>query len=271
MCCSDIAYTSIYRNGAPRNKVQKIFQLKNQYYDFAFFGSSRVENHIDCELVKQLTGKSCINLGMAGTTIGDMLVMMKLANENGITFGNTVLQVDYNYNSTGLSKSFKANLTPFINSSAIVNKSLQDPLQKIPFYRYMHYDKVIGFRELTATALKIDSKIDLDNGFLPKFGEGVDTAGKIPEYFAQRNDEIEAIIKLSRDLGTKLHFFTAPFCKQMENRQNLEKLNILLPNLHNYYAMFDTNDSYFYNCGHLNIKGANKLTELLIVDLKTSQ
>jgi hypothetical protein len=155
MLVLDKIYTNGFINGVPRSKIQNMLQLKNSHYDIAFFGSSRIENHIDCNLITEMTGKSCINFGISGGTPGDMLILMKRTQENKVTFNKVFMQVDYNYNSYGITDYFKANLVPYIKNPKI-RKQLQKyneeyTYRNIPFYRYMIFGKVVGLRELVAS------------------------------------------------------------------------------------------------------------------------
>jgi len=269
----DLIYSHTFKNGIPRNKIQKILQTKNVHYNMVFLGSSRTENHIDCELVEQLTGKSCINFGLSGGTIGDMLILLTLADSNGLTFDDVFLQVDYNFNSKGLSNNFKASLIPFIK-----NRDIRQELKKdtenfyynyIPFYRYMKYDKVVGFRESLLAFIKKKPKTNLEVGFNPKSGIGLTQSGKLPLNYNQKNEEIESIVKLIQAKDANINFFTAPYCKDMKNRNQFNVLKSRLDNISNYSAIFDNNEAYFFNCGHLNIEGARAFTKILIKDFYT--
>lgn len=267
----DAIYSYTFRNGIPRNKIQKILQLNNQHYDFAFLGSSRTENHIDCELIEKLTGKSCINLGVSGGKIADMLVLMTIAESRNITFNEVFLQVDYSYNSSGISNNFRASLVPYINNS-VVKKQLNNYsgnfyYNYIPFYRYMKNDKVVGFREFVSILFNKKPKTDLSIGFTPKIGKGLSVLGKLPKELKRENEEIDILIRLLDKNKIKLSCFTAPFCKKNENREIMSTLKSRVPAFKNYSSIFDENPEFFFNCGHLNIDGARVFTKILIKDL----
>lgn len=267
----DALYSKTFQNGTPRNKIQKILQLNNQHYDFAFLGSSRVENHIDCELIELLTGKSCINLGISGGTIGDMLILMIIAESNGITFNQVFLQVDYSYNSPEISNNFRASLVPFINNPIVKKELIKNGesfyYNYIPFYRYLKYDKVVGFREFLSVLFNKKPKTDLNIGFAPKKGNGLAIFGELPTEFNVKNDELDALFKLMDKNDSKLICFTAPYCMNSENRASLSILKSRVPSLKDYISIFDENPDYFFNCGHLNIEGARAFTKILTEDL----
>lgn len=267
----DALYSYTYINNQPRNKVHKILQLKNKHFDIAFLGSSRTENHVDSEMVEKLTGKSCVNLGISGASLGDMLILLTLAESNNITFDNLVIQIDYNYYNFGLSNTFKANLIPFIKNPVIKKELNKDKdnfyYNYIPFYRYMKYDKVVGFREFLATFLNKKPKKEVTFGYNPKHGVGLEVSGKLPDTFSKTNAEFESIKELVNRTHTKLFLFTAPYCNKIDNRDKLQELKTVIPSLFSYVGLFDNKEEYFFNCGHLNIEGAREFTKILIEDI----
>src|SRR5690606_23383313 len=91
MVLLDVVYTFAVYNSTPRNKIHYLLQKENKHFDYAFFGSSRTESHIDCELFEKLTGKSCINMGVAGSSIGDMSIILKIAKEQNFTFDHALI------------------------------------------------------------------------------------------------------------------------------------------------------------------------------------
>lgn len=267
----DYVYSYAFKNGQPRSKIQNILQLENDHYDLAFFGSSRTENHIDCKLITELTGKSCINFGISGGSPGDMLILMKLAENRKLTFDTVFMQVDYNYNSFGISHYFKANLIPYI-SEPIIKEQLEIYdreffYSSIPFYRFMMYDKIVGLREATASLLTLNHNANIDVGFLPKQGIGKEVSGSFPNTINDTSYELVQMQELYANTNTNIEFFTTPYCKDVENRNYIEKVKLELPNLHNYIALFDYKEKYFFNCGHLNEIGAKVFTKILVEDL----
>ncbi|MBZ9729729.1 hypothetical protein LB467_08505 [Salegentibacter sp. JZCK2] len=267
----DHIYSYIYQNSKPRLKVQKILQLKNTHYDVAFFGSSRTENHIDCELVERVTGKSCINLGISGASITDMYILMEFAELNNIKFDKAFMQIDYNYNHTGLTNFFKAGIIPFINKSdirsLIPSQDRKDAYFKIPFYRYLIYNKVLGTRELIASLMNRKNNLDFSLGFTPKIGQGTAVSGSFPSKLKRNNNDLDKMISLSEKSGTKLLFFTAPYCDEVENRHIIHSLEKRLPNWKNYISIFDNKEENYFNCGHLNKEGAQEFTKIITEDL----
>lgn len=267
----DKFYSYAFQNGLPRNKVQKMLQLQDAHYKYAFFGSSRTENHIDCELIEKLTGESCINFGISGGSIGDALILLTIAESNGVTFDHVFLQVDYNFNHHGVTKNFRANLIPFIGKPE-VKKELKNDKNNflytyIPFYRYMRNDKVVGFRESLSAFLNKKPKTDLGIEFAPKHGIGLKVGGVLPDKYNLKNVELDKIVELSENNGFNLGFFTAPYCENIRNRDKLSELKKRIPSLNNYAEIFDDKPEYYFNCGHLNIEGARVFTRLFTEDI----
>jgi len=267
----DNIYSYAFKNGQPRSKIQNILQLKNKHYDIAFFGSSRTEKHVDCKLITEFTGKSCVNFGISGGSPGDMLVLMKLAESRKLTFDQVFMQVDYDYNSSGITEYFKATLIPFMNNPIIENQLMlykeEFFYRSIPFYRFMVFDKVVGIRKASASFLKLRQNNVIEIGFSPRHGIGKAMAGSFPETIKDKSPELTQMQELYKDTNTRLEFFTAPYCKGVKNRNFMDEVQLKLPGLHNYIDLFDDKDEYFFNCGHLNEAGAGVFTKTLVEDL----
>ncbi len=268
MCLFDIVYTIIFRNSNPRNKIQTILYLENKHFDLAFFGSSRTENHIDCEVIKKITGKSCINLGLAGASMGDIYYLMKLAQKNNLQFDQVYLQLDYNYNQESLETTpyFKGIFAPYQKSlfieSYIPDFPYEDKMNLFPFYRYMKNDKIIGFREIIFSLFNKKPGFNPQNGFLPQQGNGLLIAGNLPSEIINNNLTLEKMKTLFQNKA-QLNLFTAPYCHLVNNREFVDRLKELEPRLYNFVSIFDNKPEYFSNCGHLNEEGAKEFSKLL--------
>jgi len=267
----DVIYTYAFNNGVPRSKLQYVLQQKNITYDYVFFGSSRTEDHIDCATVEELTGKTCLNLGISGSTLKDTFVMIELMNAQGIEIKNAFVQVDYLYNSTGFSSNFKARLLPFNNDSRI-NKILESydnsfANKYLPFYRYLKNDHVIGFREVFNLLIGKKSVVDFDNGFRPIFGNGVVRTQSLPETIIDTNPSIDAMELFFEENKVEAYFFVAPICNTVLHNDYIRKLKTKIPDLYNYMSIYDERQVVFFDCGHLNAQGAEEFTRMLTNDL----
>ena len=262
---SDFIYTQIYIKSSPRNKLQYLLKKQPENYDVVFLGSSRVENHINTSMFDTLSNLKTLNLGVQGAGLNDNLLLLKLLIEKN-RVKNLVLQLDNNIEGTEPSNISNAEALPFIRSNKIVKLHEENYLNNfetkmyIPFYRYMIYDPKIGFRELFMSVIGKNPRIALEDGFSPKFGT-INKKGKyaLPNTRPPRKNFIlDKIRAICNEKNIKLFLFTAPYCENLGNPEYIDFLKMYYPNLINLSKGF-SND-LFYDCGHLNAKGADTLT-----------
>lgn len=261
-------YTYAFTTGFSRNKIQYIVQLKNTHIDYIFLGSSRVENHIDCELVSQLTGKSCINLGLQGSKTNDSAALLQILQDNNVTYSKVLFQLDYAVNFDLYAPSFVSSIAPFHNTDQLsdeLKEQLEVPTLQFPFVRYAFNDKMIGLREVILQLIKKPAKVDFTNGFLGINRVGTGMKGTLPEVILDSNQGVDL---LKENEPTDLIFYTAPYCKQASNRSIFVKeLKKAYPETISYIDLFDPTETHFADCGHLNKKGAAFFTRKLTEDL----
>ena len=267
----DAIYTGAFKHGVPRSKLQHILNQKNVTYDYLFLGSSRTEFHIDCDLIEQLTGKSCINYGIAGTTFKDSYSILRLLDAKGVKFKNVFVQVDYMYNHTDYSPNFRARLLAH-EKEPIVKELLEEydvsfADKHIPFYRYLVNDHVIGFREVFNLLRGQRAVLDFENGYKPIPGNGVVKAESLPTAIIETNSSIDKMESIFKEKEINFYFFVAPICSSVVHNGYIEKLKMKIPNLHNYMSAYDDCQAVFFDCGHLNARGAQEFTHLLTNDL----
>jgi hypothetical protein len=267
----DALYTKAFKQGVPRSKLQHILKQKNATYDYLFLGSSRTEFHIDCTLIELLTGKSCINYGIAGTTFKDSYSILRLLEARGVKFKNVFVQVDYMYNHTDYSSNFRARLLAH-EKEPIVKEVLEEydvsfADKYIPFYRYLVNDHVIGFREVFNLLRGQRAVLDFENGYKPLTGKGVVKAESLPTAIIETNPSIEAMELIFKEKEMNFYFFVAPICSSVVHNGYINKLKTKISNLHNYRSVYDGRQALFFDCGHLNARGAQEFTRLLTNDL----
>ena len=264
----DLIYTSIYKKSSPRNKVQNLLKVSDKHYDLAFYGSSRGERHVNCELITKITGKSCINFGFSGASLGDILILSKIHKRNNIRFDTVFVQLDYNYNAMGLTPYFEANLAPYMTDSLVNNELLGQNkyflYRWVPFFRYLKNEKVLGFRELLVSNIKGKANRKIQIGYQPKFGTGMQLAGTFPKELIFKNSELISFEEEFKHI-TKI-YFTAPYCVKLVNREKIKGLSKKVDIYKNYAEIYDDNPEYFFNCGHLNNEGSNAFTMKIISD-----
>lgn len=265
----DQVYTFVYNTGNPRNKVQYISQLKNTHIDYIFLGSSRVENHIDCEIVSRITGKSCLNLGLQGSKTNDSAAFLQMLINNNVSYKKILFQLDYAVNFDAYSPQFRSFVTPYLNNKSVSDNIIKDlnnpPMYSLPFVRYAANEKLSGFREVVLQLYDKPSKIDLTNGFEGKEGIGHYIKGNLP---ATANGSNSGVLWMKELETNNLIFYTAPYCAQATNREIFTKdLAAKYPEVINYIDIFDDEPQYYSDCGHLNINGAREFTVVLTQDI----
>jgi hypothetical protein len=264
----DMAYSIVYRNCQPRNKLEYILHIQDKHFDVVFLGSSRVANHIDAQLFEKLSGKKTINLGVEGAGLNDNLLQLQLLLEHN-TVNQVFLQVDTNLESTEPSNISTAEAMPFIKNNIVrAHTKKYNPnyhaLFYIPFYRYAVNDSKIGFRELFFSMINKKPGTDPSIGFVPKYGNTIpnekrtsmDTKGLFV-----KNSILSQIRTLCKLHHTELVLFIAPYCSKIDVKSYVEKIQTMEPGLIDLTKGYD--DSLFFNCGHLNDKGAKLLTQRL--------
>lgn len=267
----EFIYTRAFTNGIPRTKLQHVLHQKNLVYDYVFIGSSRTEFNIDCEIIEELTGKSCINYGISGTTLQDSYAIIELMDAQGVKINNVFVQVDYMFNDIEYSPKFRAQLLPYRHNEK-VNEILERydnnfSNKHLPFLRYIENDYVIGFREVFSLLIGKKPKTDFNNGYIPKFGKRNDIVRSLPNRIIGTNASIEAMKEHFKQKDINGFFFTAPICNTAIGRDYIDKLKIKIPELYNYVSIYDDKMEYYFDCGHLNSVGAAVFTQLLVEDL----
>lgn len=265
----DAVYTAAFHTGFARNKTQYAIQLKDSHIDYIFLGSSRVDNHIDCELITELTGKSCLNLGLQGSKTNDSAAFLQILINNNVSYEKILFQLDYSVNFDAYSPQFRSYIVPFINSKSVSDNIVKDlnipNMYNLPFIRYAANDKLIGFREVLLQLYGKPSRQDLTNGFEGRDGVGVNIKGKLPSSIKENNNGVLWMQELE---PKKLVFFTAPYCKGATNRDlMITDLKDKYPSVTSFINIFDDEELYFTDCGHLNNKGAQSFTRILTQDL----
>ncbi|WP_194852186.1 hypothetical protein [Nonlabens antarcticus] len=263
----DYSYDYIFLNTSSRDKVQLALKQKHDYVDYLFLGSSRVENHVDCDLIQSLTGKSCVNYGISGGSYEDSLVLLHLLKQKGLTYGHLFIQLDNSIEDGGMTKNFKASLIPFIAPYELkiegINISLSWSQKNIPFYRYAQYDYLYGIRSCAAQILKNQDEIK-QFGYKPQYGIGSHFSGLIKKT-PIKNKYIEFIKKEAIRDNAQIHFFTSPYCPSMKNTGTYNRFKSYYPGYIN-YASYYSNPTYFANCSHMNNNGAQVFTKQIVKD-----
>ena len=167
----DWAYTTVYLRSSNRGKVEKVFNSNVGNYDVVILGSSRANNHFVPELFEK-KGLKTFNYGMSGAHLFEASLMLKLMAERNYKIKTVILEADLGLCNEKESDAIAAKFLPYIHQSETIKKHFSklenfNALYYIPFYRYIDFDALIGFREMYNTATGKPTNI-LDNlGYHP--------------------------------------------------------------------------------------------------------
>ena len=260
----DVLYTSVYLKSNYRTKIDYLYQSKNLNYDVVFLGSSRVANHFVPKIFNK-NGLKSINFGLTRSRLEESALLLKLLIERNYKIKNLVLQIDLNINSNDHSEAIRSLFMPYLQQSAVIRDHYKNipeinQLVYLPFYRYMHYDARIGFREWYKTAIHEKSSAFAFDGFNPlKTNQRPMLAADLSKYYPKKNIGYEEIKLICKRNKIRLIAVTTPMCLETINRDYFKKINQVYPEVYNFENAV-TDQKYFSTCGHLNEKGAIEFT-----------
>tara|TARA_R110001632_G_scaffold231685_1_gene370717 strand:- start:8623 stop:9489 length:867 start_codon:yes stop_codon:yes gene_type:complete len=268
LVCLDLVFTyTLTKNSIIRNKIDYISNTQNNHFNSIFLGSSRVEYHVNTDLIDSITTTKSLNLGISGQSLSETFLTFKLLVANNIKAEKYFIQID----EKGLSeKKYKS----FIGASSFMpyskNEYVKEHLKKhdpdyykdyyIPFYRYLNYGYKIGYREIV---LKLSGKKRVEKFYI---GLSETIQNKNASYYFNNDYEINLlneIISFSKEKKLNIIFYTSPYY----NPRNTVKFKgfCIKNNIVSYVDSISSKDK-FKDPEHLNHKGANEFTKQLIRD-----
>lgn len=263
----DVLYTTVYLNSYNRTKIDYLYNSKNKNYDVVFLGSSRVNNHFVPKIFND-QGYKTYNFGITRSRLEESALMLQLMVERKYKIKNLILQVDLNINTNDHSEAIRSLFMPYLHQSKLIRehyKSIPEynELLFIPFYRYMHYDARIGFREMYYSAIHKPSNA-LDNlGFHPlENSKGKMIPADLSKYYPKRNVAYEEIKEICKKQHINLIAITTPMCMSTINREYFDHINSVYPEILHFENAV-TDDKYFSTCGHMNKAGAIEFTKVV--------
>jgi len=186
--------------------------------------------------------------------------------ERNYVIDTLILQVDLNINTNDHSEAIRSLFMPYLHQSKTIREHYKDipeynELLLVPFYRYMHYDARIGFREMYASLVHKETNALHRDGFnaLTKNQRPM-VAADLSKYYPKRNKAYEEIKAVCKANNIHLIAVTTPMCMSTINRAYFNHIQKVYPEI---YRLEDavTDDQYFSTCGHLNEKGAIEYTK----------
>jgi len=264
----DWIYTNVYLHSSNRGKVEKVFNSKAKNYDVIILGSSRANNHFIPKMFED-KGLKTFNYGMSGAHLFEASLMLKLMAERNYKIKTVILEADLGLCNEKESEAIAAKFLPYIHHSEIIknhfsNQENFNELYYIPFYRYIDFDALIGFREMYNTATGKPTNV-LDNlGYHPltKNKPG-NMKNDIRALKPIRNKYYEEIKEICKQHNYKLITVMTPMCTNVKGLDYFKKANKIYPEIHNLENVVQ-GDQYFSSCGHMNDAGARLFTAEII-------
>jgi hypothetical protein len=269
-CILDWAFTQVYLQDSNRNKTNSVYNSLQKNFDVIFMGSSRANNHFIPSIFEK-QGLKTYNYGVSGSHLYETALMLELMLERHYQIKNIIVQIDLNIGGDQQpAPKYVAQFLPFIHhSKTIANYLSSQPdfyyWYYVPFYRYIEYGAVIGFRECWETFSKKQSNVLENGGYYALKGAGKNMKNNLTGLIAKRNPSYEKIKDLCQKNHIRLIAVTTPICENTKNREYFEDVIKLYPEIQRYDTVV-RDDRYFSTCGHMNIDGATILTRKLLKD-----
>ncbi|OYX80118.1 MAG: hypothetical protein B7Y83_18800 [Flavobacteriales bacterium 32-34-25] len=270
----DYCYTSIYLKSSKRNKIEYVYNSKARNYDVVILGSSRANNHFVTEMFEQ-KGLKTFNYGMSGGHLFETSLMLKLMLERNYKIKTLILEADLNLSNEKRSETVAAKFFPYIhNSETIKNHFVNEEdfkyIYYLPFYRYINFDALIGFREAYKTLSKQPTNVLDKGGFHALGNKKGNMKNDIRALKPLKNKYYEEIKKLC--IANNINFIAVmtPMCKNTKGIDYFDKVKKSYPEIYNYENVV-VEDKFFSSCGHMNNSGARMFTARIINDFFNSQ
>ncbi len=264
----DWAYTTVYLHSSSRGKVEKVFNSKSENFDVVILGSSRANNHFVPKLFEK-NGLKTFNYGMSGAHLFEASLMLKLMAERNYKIKTVILEADLGLCNEKESDAIAAKFLPYIHHSEIIKDHFSkqenfNELYYIPFYRYVDFDALIGFREMYQTATGKPTNILNNLGYHPLTSKKPgNMKNDIRALKPIRNKYYEEIKQICKQNNYNLIAVMTPMCSNVKGLDYFEKANQIYPEIYNLENVVQ-GDQYFSSCGHMNDSGARLFTEVVL-------
>jgi hypothetical protein len=263
----DFGYTTVFLHSNNRGKIEKVFNSKAQNYDVVILGSSRANNHFVSQMFED-KGLKTFNYGMSGAHLFEASLLLKLMAERKYKIKNIIIEVDLNLSNEKESEGIAAKFLPYIHHSNIIKDHFSNQkdfyeLYYIPFYRYVDFDALIGFREMYRT-LSQEPTNTLDHlGYHSLGHKQGNMKNNLTNLKPIHNKYYEEIKRICKENNYNLIPVMTPMCSNVKGMDYFEKANKIYPEIHNLENVVQ-GDQYFSSCGHLNNTGARMFTSIVI-------
>lgn len=281
------------------DKPSYIINCKNQHFDYAVGGSSRVHNNFNTTLFDSLTGLSGFNFGYSGSGLAQNYLTLYLFLKNGNTLKNYVQQLE----PSALMKNaythplFEYFFMHYLSKDEVVNQfyKINVPWNKYYLWRYIPSIKYLEFnnycrlsnilsqKKIGNTELEFRGYAKLDREHKDAFPDreypDVNTEYEIDSlniFYLQK------IYSLCKEYKINYVFYTSPVYHDFYLSYKPNNLKNALENYTKYiktnnvdYFDFCLDENYkdaslFLDETHLNAKGTDLFTTQLADSLKNS-
>jgi len=263
----DWTYTKVYLHSHNRGKVEQVFNSEKENYDVIILGSSRANNHFVPELFEK-KGLKTFNYGMSGAHLFEASLMLKLMAERNYSIKTVILEADLGLSNEKESEAIAAKFLPYIHHSKTIKEHFSgqedfNELYYIPFYRYVDFDALIGFREMYNTAKGTPTNILDHLGYHPLGHKPGNMTNDIRALKPIHNKYYEEIKEICKQNNYRIITMMTPMCNNVKGLDYFEKANAIYPEIHNLENAVE-GDQYFSSCGHMNDAGARLFTSIVI-------
>lgn len=284
----DYTFTTVYKRG-DYTKVQWLYNMHNEDFDFAVHGSSRAFTTINVGEIDSYTDLRGVNISVDGSSITDQYLMLKIFIENNNKVKHLYLQVDpWSTNSEEISEFAIPKFFPYLKERVVFDHFKQFGIKwyayrYIPFLRYAEYNTIWGPHQLLNEAFDLFPQ-DFDQYgcyFYKEVNYRGETALQKMEFELNGGFKfLNQIIDLCKEKNIALTLFTSPIAnirideayksnmsvfKNMMNKKGVEYIN--------YGSIYGNEKSFFTDEIHLNKFGVedftNRIQDLLINDFST--
>lgn len=266
----DYCYTTVYLQSKNRGKIEYVYNSKARNYDVVILGSSRANNHFVSEMFEQ-KGLKTFNYGISGGHLFESSLLLKLMLERNYKIKTLILETDLNLSNEKRSETVAAKFLPFIHDSEIIKSHFSNEadftyLYYLPFYRYINFDALIGFREFYKTLSKQTTNVLDKGGFHAlKSNKKGNMKNDIRALKPLKNKYYEEIKQICKANNINMISIMTPMCENTKGMEYFDKVKKSYPEIYNYENVV-VEDRYFSSCGHMNNAGARIFTARIIND-----
>jgi len=266
------------------SKVDWILNKKNEQFDNAFIGSSRVFNMIDIKMFEQKTNSKSINIGTSGSSFAENYLLLYKFIKNNNKIKQLFLQIDIYCLDTKVAYKYPFhdyNFLPYMNDSVVAN-IMKDNVSIIKYLTWKHvpFAKYIAFSNFYPLYKTFKGGFNCSTSdFDITMGSRLETDLNYKNFRVKSKKNysvssidllyLDKIIDFTSKHDIDLILYSAPERKSYHKHQlnRIELLNLIKTRTKQEIISFESdttfnNDDYFRDDTHLNSKGTMVFTDI---------